>query len=338
MMSMMPTISKRILRPEQGWPCIQNGYLAADLHVHSTCSYDVLPSQEFQPEAIYRKALNLGMDYITITDHDTMAAYDVIGWDREHLVTGVEMSLLDRKRVGHTIHVNVYDLKKYQFDELLRIAQHDQNIETYIGCLRDQKLPYLYNHPFWFSQGDRPNYRAVKDIVELFPVIEYNMKRVRRKNLLALGMAMMERKGILASTDTHIGRIAQSYTLAKGDTFREYFANISQGNAYIIPQDLDLQNLNSEIVGWIELLFRLENVLRGRAHFTGITILDCAINFLANNTSDNYPYSFPIMESLSRKIVKTGFFSFLYLFQQNMNAKKIGKILDIPSLTFDTAP
>lgn len=328
---------QQILCQDQGIQYIQNGFLAADLHVHSTCSYDVLPSQEFHPQALYQKARDLGLNYITITDHDTMAAYDIIGWEREGLVTGVEISLLDKKRVGHTIHTNVYDLKKHHFRELQRITQLDPNIETFIAYLRDQNLPYQFNHPFWFSPGEEPHYRSVKDIVTLFPVVEYNMKRIRKKNLLALWMAKTEKKGIVASTDTHIGKIGQSYTLAKGDSFREYFNNIAQGNAYIVPQDLDLANLNSEIVSWIELLFRLEDVLRSRSNFTGISVLDEFINFLACNNSDNYPYTFPILECISRKIVKTGFFSLIYLFQQNLNAKKIGKVLDIPFPIFDTA-
>lgn len=44
----------------------QDGWIAADLHVHSSCSPDVLCFPEFHPEAIYQKANAMGMGFITI--------------------------------------------------------------------------------------------------------------------------------------------------------------------------------------------------------------------------------------------------------------------------------
>ncbi len=187
-----------MLDHEGGNNLIQEGWQAADLHVHSSCSNDVLPAPEFHPEAIYQKAKKKEFRYIAITDHDTMKAYDIIGWERERLITGVEISFNDPIRVGHTLHINVYQLDKSQFNELKRIAQTDRNIETFIAYLQDQNLPYVYNHPFWFAAKDKPNYRAPEDIIELFPVVEYNMKRVRKKNMLALWLASKYNKGIMA--------------------------------------------------------------------------------------------------------------------------------------------
>ncbi len=202
---------ERILQAEQKDLLLQDGWLAADLHVHSTCSPDVLPYPDFHPEAIYQGALKRGMGFVTITDHDTMEAYDIIGWERERLVPGVEMTLFDPVRVGHTIHVNVYELNKSQFLELKRIAERDGNLETFIDFLQDQSLLYTYNHPFWFLPKDKPNYRAVADIIDLFPVIEYNMKRIKMKNMFALWLAAKKGKGITASTDTHIGQMGHAF-------------------------------------------------------------------------------------------------------------------------------
>ncbi|MBI1388142.1 MAG: PHP domain-containing protein [bacterium] len=332
-MMLLPTSYRdRILSFEQSEENVRQGYAPADLHVHSSCSHDVLPFPDFHPEAIYQEALKKDFAYITITDHDTMEAYDIIGWDRERLVTGVEITLRDPIRVGHTIHVNVYELNKKQFEELRSIAVFDQNIETFISFLRDQNLPYTYNHPFWFVTHDKPNYRAVEEIIELFPVIEYNMKRVRRKNLMALWLAAKYGKGIIASTDTHIGQLGRAYTLSKGDTFREYFQNIADCNAFIVPQDLTLKNLNYEIATWIEVLFNLDETTPGATRYTGIGVVDRFINFCAANTYEDYPRVFPIMERCFQELARTGLFSLLYLSSQNHKARKIRKLLEIPDL------
>lgn len=320
----------RILDTHVGKTFIEDGWQSADLHVHTTCSHDVLPSPDFHPEAIYRKAMKQGLSFVSITDHDTMDAYDIVGWEREHLVTGVEVSFRDLKRVGHTIHVNVYDLTKKEFDDIKQIAVFDQNIETFIDYLKSNHLPYLYNHPFWFDSRDKPNYLAAAEIFEFFPVIEYNMKRVRKKNLLALWLAAEYEKGIMAGTDTHIGRVGEAYTLSKGSTFREYFSNIKRGNSFIVPQDLTIKNLNYEILTWIEVLFSLEEVLGEKTHFTGIKPVDSVINFVASNSYEDYPRTFSIFESFLRKFAKTGFLSYAYLCSQNMMANKIGKLLEIP--------
>lgn len=327
---------ERIINKNQGSDLIKEGWEAADLHVHSSCSYDVIPAPGLHPEAIYQSALDKGMKFVTITDHDTMDAYDIIGWEREHLVTGVEISLKDPKRIGHTIHVNVYDLDRSQFDELENIVQKDQNLETFINYLTDQNLPYMYNHPFWFSPGDTPNYKAVDEIASFFPIIEHNMKRISKKNFLAMWLAVKYNKGILASTDTHIGQIAAAYSLSKGNTFREFYNTIAEGKSYIVPENLTLRNLNQEISGWLDILFDLENIAWEKSRFTGIHTVDAIINFLANNSCENYPYTFPILEAIARNITRTGFFSLLYISSQNQKAHKIRKLLNLPEFAFDS--
>jgi len=93
----------------------ENGWRAADLHVHTSCSADVIKADAMHPEALYLKAGKLGMVFITFTDHDTMAAFDILGPQRNGLVSGVEIKIRDMDVLGHTIHINVFGLDKDQF-------------------------------------------------------------------------------------------------------------------------------------------------------------------------------------------------------------------------------
>jgi predicted metal-dependent phosphoesterase TrpH len=328
------TIQERILNNEQGQEKRLTGWQAGDLHVHSTCSPDVLPSPEFHPEAIYQKALQRGMSYITITDHDTMDAYDIIGWDRENLVTGTEIAILDPVRVGHTLHINVYDLDKQQFQELIKIAQIDRNLETFLTYLKDQDLPFTYNHPFWFAQSEKPNYEAVREIAPLFPVIEYNYKRVRKRNYMALWLAVENKKGVVANTDTHIGEVGEIYTLSKGETFREYFQTIKNGDFYLVPNDMNLTNLTQEIITWIETIFEMESTTNHKKdlQLTRIQSIDGLINFIIQKTESDYPYTFPFIKSFLRTLVKTNLISYIFIRSQTSKANHIGKLLEIPDL------
>ncbi len=109
---------------------LKEGWHQADLHVHTYYSHDVLPSKFLDPIVLYEKARKRGMKYITFTDHDNMDAYDRVGWTREGLVPGVEIKIKDVKNVGHSIHVNVYELNKLQFKELMEIAKIKQDIRN----------------------------------------------------------------------------------------------------------------------------------------------------------------------------------------------------------------
>jgi predicted metal-dependent phosphoesterase TrpH len=59
--------------------------------VHTTCSFDVLPVKDLHPESLYKTALYMGMDYIIFTDHNTIESHEILGWDREKLVSGTEI-------------------------------------------------------------------------------------------------------------------------------------------------------------------------------------------------------------------------------------------------------
>jgi predicted metal-dependent phosphoesterase TrpH len=50
------------------------GWNAADLHVHTRFSYDVIADTSVDPRFLYQKGRDAGMSFVTFTDHDTMAA------------------------------------------------------------------------------------------------------------------------------------------------------------------------------------------------------------------------------------------------------------------------
>lgn len=296
---------------------VEEGWRSADLHLHTLFSYDVLPVPSLHPEALYRKALNMGMGYVTFTDHDTVRAHQVLG-ERSSLVSGVEMKIRDLDLVGHTIHVNVYDLDGEEFQELAAIAKVDADLRAFIAFLERRRLPFIYNHPFWFEPGERPNLRSIPEVVKLFPVVEHNMHRVEMKNRLAMAIARRYGKGLVAASDSHSGAVGKVRTLAKGETFREYFGNIAAGRSRIVANDLTVQSLIDELNGWIELIFNTEGARLDVSDFsTGFSHLDRLVRALASERLRRRPRAYRALESLTRRISNTGIPASLYLNMEN---------------------
>jgi hypothetical protein len=306
-----------IVSEEEAKALVEEGWHSADLHLHTLFSYDVLPVPSLHPEALYRKAIDMGMGYVTFTDHDTIRAHQVLG-ERVGLVSGVEMKIRDLDLVGHTIHVNVYDLDGEEFQELAAIAKVDADLKAFVAFLERRGLPFVYNHPFWFEPGERPNLRSIPEVVKLFPVMEHNMHRVEMKNRFAMTVARRYGKGLVAATDSHSGAVGKVRTLAKGETFREYFGNIAAGRSRIVAHDLTVQDLIDELNGWIELIFNLEGTRLDVSDFsTGFSHLDRLVRTLASERIRRRPGVYQAFERLARKISNTGIPASIYLNMEN---------------------
>ncbi len=329
----LPTDKKTpwIVDPREARALLAEGWQAADLHVHTLHSYDVIPTRQVDPLRLYLEARRLGMTFVAFTDHDTMAAYDEIGWTREGLVPGVEVKILDPVNVGHTVHINVYTLNRRQFMEIRDIAGKARDIVALTGYLRAEGLPFIFNHPFWHEPHEKPNLEAVLDIARLFPVLEYNMGRIRRINAQALRLADALSKGIVAATDTHVGEIGRAFTLARGDSFKVFFAQIAARESRLCPADLTLARLKKEASLRIHQLFDKTNWLRAKdslAMDTGNPILDGIIKQVARDGSGATGFPGWLLEKAIETLSSTGIPGSLYLRSQKSLADRVGRLLE----------
>ena len=309
---------------------MEEGWKRADLHVHTTCSFDVLPAKDLDPRSLYEKSLEMGMDFITFTDHDTMEAYEILGWDCEKLVSGVEMSIYDPELAGHTLHINVFELDMEEFLELREIAEIEHNLKNFIKYLKRHRLPFVYNHPFWFEFHRQPNPSAVPKLAKLFPVLEYNMHELKQKNELTKALAEKFGKSIVATTDTHSGKLGQVYTLAKGDSFREYFRNIEKGRNYIVTEDLTRELLIEEMNTWIDLIFEKSQRSQDiKNYLTGIKSLDAMVKISRSALLNYSPRLNRTAMNLFYMISNTGLPASFYIYSEKSLAREIEKSIEI---------
>jgi predicted metal-dependent phosphoesterase TrpH len=306
----------------------QEGWKKVDLHVHSACSYDVPPAKAMHPEILFEKAKAQGLDFVTFTDHDTVKAYDLLGWDREGLVPGVEIAIKDPEKIGHCVHVNVFELDSEEFGELETIANQEHDFKSFIRFLRTHDLPHIYNHPYWFAIGDRPNLWAVPELIKQFPVIEYNMQDLMEKNLIVSTLAKKYGKGLVATTDSHTGCMGAVYTLAKGETFREFFDNIQKGRSYIVVEGGTNRHLTKEISSWVELVFSTDRQIQEERDFTTkVGSFDRLIDLFANERIRKFPRINNLAMRFFQSFSRSGLPAYMYMAAEKSLVSRIEKNL-----------
>ncbi len=341
---------KKIISPEEAESYIEKGWKKADLHWHTSVSYDVPDRPWLSPTELYNRAKELGLSYITITDHDVIDAPNFLPND-ETIVPGAEIKIRDSEQTLHTIHVNVYCLNNEHLENLLDIANsklpqrlnHPTNVDfvkamqstrqhygegdfqEFIQYLRNNNLPHTFNHPYWFETSEeqtvtRENFQAIDRIAEEFPIIEYNTKRPKRLNALAVALASRHGKGMTCSTDSHTGNIGDAYTLAPGDTFREFFDNISMGNYRLVAKDFDTCSFNNEVKNWVK------NYLHpgepGALIETGHPLADRLLTYLSKPSKSAKALR-GFIENAVRGITEIGIPARVYLGRQNKLADRI---------------
>lgn len=321
--------AKTTISSEVAENLLQEGWKKVDLHVHSSCSYDVPPVQAMHPAVLFEKARLQGLGFVTFTDHDTIKAYDLLGWNREGLVPGVEISISDTENIGHTLHVNVFELDSEEFKELELIANQERDFKSFIRYLRTHDLPHMYNHPFQFIIGDRPNLGVIPELIKQFRVVEYNMQNLTEKNLMTATLARKYGKGLAATTDSHTGGMGAVYTLAKGETFREFFENIKKGRSYIVVEGGTRQHLTKEWSSWIELVFSMDIRLKEDYNFTtNVWSFDRVISLFANERIREFPRINSLAMKFFRNFSRSGLPAYIYTKTEKPLVSRIEEILN----------
>jgi len=211
-----------------------------DLHCHSTFSRERikwLPGIGYrpllEPEEVYDLAKSRGMDFVTLTDHDTidgcLALVERRG-GRADFFFGEEVSAAFPED-GTIIHINVYDHDEWQHDEIQRRRDNIYELLDYLHAI--DKL-FVFNHPTWTQQHRILRPHQIEMLLERCPVIEaLNGTRSYSHNAFAWYATRGRNKVLVAGSDSHTHRVGTTYTLSQGSTTAELIANIRAGRTAI---------------------------------------------------------------------------------------------------------
>jgi glycosyltransferase involved in cell wall biosynthesis/predicted metal-dependent phosphoesterase TrpH len=161
----------------------------ADLHCHSTASQESrlgvqralgLPECATPPEDVYELAKRRGMDFVTITDHDTIDGVMALT-DRPDVFVSEELTVSFRGE-PQAVHVLCYGITPEDHDWLQRNAG---DVEACGDYLHGNGIACALAHPF-YAVAAPLTARHRRRLAELFPVWETrNGARARELNLPA---------------------------------------------------------------------------------------------------------------------------------------------------------
>lgn len=207
-----------------------------DMHCHSTFSRETLrglPGISYRPlctpEEVYDRAKSRGMDFVTITDHNTIAGGLDLLERRGPLpdfIVGEEVSArFPQDKTG--VHINVFDHNEAQHREIQGLRG---NIYELVAYLREIDKLHVLNHMTWTSEHRVLAAWQLDALLELFTVFEgLNGSRSYPHNAFTWHATAGRGKVLVAGSDSHSHRVGTTYTVSAGGTKAELLANIRAG-------------------------------------------------------------------------------------------------------------
>ena len=208
-----------------------------DMHCHSTASHFSklgvqrslgLPECATPPQEVYELAKRRGMDFVTITDHDTIDGCLELA-DRPDCFVSEELTA---RFAGEpqAVHVLCYGITPGDHEWL---QAHSGDVEACAAYLHEQGIACALAHPF-FNVAAPLTRRHRRRLAELFPIWEVrNGSRAAELNMPAAVYVETHGGAGIGGSDDHAGvDIGRTYTEAPAAaTPEEFLGHLQRGDA-----------------------------------------------------------------------------------------------------------
>jgi len=209
----------------------------ADMHVHSTASELSklgvqrtlqLPECATPPEEVYALAKRQGMDFVTITDHDTIDGALKLAELPDTFIS--EELTVAFKGEPQAVHVLCYGITPEDHEWL---QAHNDDVEACAEYLHARELTTALAHPF-YAVGAPLTPRHRRRLAQLFPIWETrNGSRAKELNLPAFVYIETHGGTGIGGSDDHAGiDIGRTFTeTPPAATPQELLAHVRAGAA-----------------------------------------------------------------------------------------------------------
>jgi glycosyltransferase involved in cell wall biosynthesis/predicted metal-dependent phosphoesterase TrpH len=207
----------------------------ADMHVHSTASELSklgiqrslrLPECATPPEEAYELAKRRGMDFVTITDHDTIAGVATLA-DLPDIFISEELTTWF-KGEPQAVHVLCYGITADDHDWL---QAHNDDVEACAEYIHSNGITAALAHPFYAVEAPLTAIHR-RRLAELFPIWETrNGSRAKELNLPAFVYIETHGGTAIGGSDDHAGiDIGRTFTeTPRAATPEEFLSHIRAG-------------------------------------------------------------------------------------------------------------
>ena len=211
--------------------------MRCDLHVHTTASgmcntpgLTRLCLESYnQPEAVYHRCKQRGMSMVTVTDHDSIDAAEVL---RKYPDFFLSEEVTVRMPSGSEMHLGVYGISEKDHAEIQR---RRNDFIALLMYLTERKLFFSVNHVFSGLTGKREeeDFNWFASYVPAFEV--RNGQMWAEANRSAEALARKLGKIAVAGSDSHtLSGVGLTFTeVRRARTVEEYFAGLRAGRGTV---------------------------------------------------------------------------------------------------------
>ena len=236
----------------------------ADLHVHTIYSEWrhmrlIRPRDCYlDPAEVYAAALGAGMDFVAVTDHDSVEGalrlLDGPGVDPDRVIVGEEVECRFPE-TGQWVHVNVLGLTEMDHAELQRLRD---DVRAVVAYCRGRGLLHVLNHPFQSCAGQKPVAAYLEDVLALFTHVEGLNGGVTAFQNRAVSELCVAAGGAgrhlvqVGGSDAHTRRrIGLAYTEAEASTAAQFVEAVRRGRCRVGGSAQSLWGLVRDVHGVI---------------------------------------------------------------------------------------
>ncbi len=251
--------SRNDVDPEQPAWFADRRFKKADLHCHSVYStfkyLRIANTRDSynRPEEVYRIAKERGMDFVTITDHDSIDGCLALldrrpDLDDFFISEEVETWFPDTRQ---RIHVNVFDIDEKQHAEIQRRRRNIYDLHDY---LREERIIASANHMFQNYRMRNSPRRYFEEMLRMFDIFEVkNGAMTSHHNRLVedLMAVVREKRGavsLVAGSDAHtLAPLARVYTVAEASSPSEFLEQVRTGACFVWGSEMGFRMLLSDV-------------------------------------------------------------------------------------------
>ena len=235
----------------------------ADLHCHSVYStfkyFRIANTRDSynRPEEVYRVAKERGMDFVTITDHDSIDGCLYLLNKRPDLPDFFISEEVETyfPETRQRIHVNVFDIDEEQHAEIQRRRENIYDLHDYI---RDERIIASANHMFQNYRMRNSPRHYFEEMLRMFDIFEVkNGAMATQHNRLVedLMAVVREKRGsvsLVAGSDAHtLAPLALVYTVAEAASVREFLEKVRGGECFVWGTEMGFRELLSDVYSMV---------------------------------------------------------------------------------------
>jgi predicted metal-dependent phosphoesterase TrpH len=208
------------------------------------------------PAEVYHRCKRLGMSIVTVTDHDSIDAAELL---RKHPDFFISEEVTVSLPTGTTMHLGVYGITERDHAEIQR---RRNDFIALLMYLTERKIFFSANHIFSSLTGSRDaeDFNWFASYVPAFEV--RNGQMWKQANEQAQQIATKLGKAGVAGSDSHtLAGVALTYTEVPGArTVEEFFTGLRNGRSVIHGQDGSFVKITLDIFSFAGCLLK-ENPL-----------------------------------------------------------------------------